>query len=912
MHRLTLRAWLALLLIASLSLPAVTWAQEEDDTNDDEPKRVKVLGSRISRIDIEGPSPVIRITREDLDASGFSTVGDALRNLPQNNGSTLSPEGAGNSFTPALTSFNFRGLGNNNVLVLINGRRAAPYASPGFNGFQTIVDLNSMPSSAIESIEILKDGASALYGSDAVAGVIDIQLRKDFEGLTLQTSIGDTTDTDSFMRSAFFVLGTSSAKTSLVVTADWFKRNAIADRDRDFSSTTDQSSTGRDIGGRNWSSSRPYPARAAIPDPDDPNFGAWRTFPAPTADPTLDGLVPLDPANFVGTYNYLQDTWMLPEVENYGFYTHGTYQFTNTLEGFLEVSLRRNQVIQRAAPTPLVSTSEQGDAPGGGLILPAVNPFNPWGTSRTDGNTPQDVTVFNWRMVGTGFRQPDIIADTPRMLMGLRGEIGFDWEWEAGLLFTSNEVSDKAPGYVSDFLVQQALQGVDLNQDGEITRDEYANPFGPSSDEIIDFMSGSAPVRDYFEIVSFDFEANGDLFEVPAGVVGLAAGMEYREEVLDASSNLLRDSRNLSGGGESTPIEGDRDVLAIFAETYVPVLPNLDLQLALRYEDYSDFGNTTKPKIGVAYRPIEELLLRASYSESFTAPNLAFLYSGPSTSFSNQQIPDPKRPNDTQSQIKGIGGGNPLLQPEETNSFYAGFVFEPGEDLFGGVLDGFAVNFDYFLFERENLLTRPSHTFVVQNEDSLPQLFPDGSVTVVRDPPLPGETVGRINFITIPWVNGATQEYEGVDFGISYEKETEDLGRFTANLEATYMMRWEQGGTDFAGTYLLPEWRGVISLGWRRGDWAANLYTTYIGPHDENFIGFGPPTFDTVLEDINEEWNFNPQVAYSGFGDITITLGVRDVLDSDPPVSLSDDKAYVDGMYTGEGRFWYLRVRKDF
>ena len=227
-------ALLALILGASASPLAFGQPAAGTQTDDDETvdmQRFEVTGSRIKRIDMETPQPVVAITRRDFEATGFSTVGDALRALPMVSGQSLTSIDGGTSFTPGTSSINLRGLGNNNTLVLINGRRAAPYGSPGFNGFQVVFDFNSIPTAAIESMEVLKDGASAIYGSDAVAGVVDIRLRKDYQGLNTEVTFGNSFGTDSFEKGAFAIYGTSSGRTSIVTTIDWTERNAIFARD---------------------------------------------------------------------------------------------------------------------------------------------------------------------------------------------------------------------------------------------------------------------------------------------------------------------------------------------------------------------------------------------------------------------------------------------------------------------------------------------------------------------------------------------------------------------------------------------------------------------------------------------------------------------------------------------------------
>ncbi|MFO7723962.1 MAG: TonB-dependent receptor plug domain-containing protein, partial [Oceanipulchritudo sp.] len=218
------KKWLGLssAALAAFSLPAV--AQDADDDDLEEVEGFTVVGSRISRADLETVSPVINLDRESLEETGFTTAGDAIRALPIVSGQNLTSIDAGTSFTPGVSSVNLRGLGNNNTLALINGRRVAPFATPGFNGFQNVVDLSTIPTAALESIQILKDGASAVYGSDAVAGVISVNLAKSYDGLTSEISLGNTIDSDSFEWKATVIGGAQSGKASLVYVVDFSER----------------------------------------------------------------------------------------------------------------------------------------------------------------------------------------------------------------------------------------------------------------------------------------------------------------------------------------------------------------------------------------------------------------------------------------------------------------------------------------------------------------------------------------------------------------------------------------------------------------------------------------------------------------------------------------------------------------
>lgn len=880
---------------------------DEDDDGLEEVQGFTVVGSNIQRLDVETVSPVINITRESLDATGFSTAGDAIRALPIVSGQSLVSTDAGTSFTPGVSSVNLRGLGNNNTLALLNGRRIVPFASPGFNGFQTVVNINSIPSAAIESIQILKDGASAIYGSDAVAGVLAVNLTKEYDGLTTEVSIGNTLDTDSFEWELFAIGGATSGRASIVYTVNYRERNPLFSREIDWVKNADGSSVGAfdQRSSANISANvRSLDPTAYLIDPDgDAEDPANQRFPSGRA--SLAGL-PL--ANAFGAlagpdttfgvadfedgnkfYNYQEVTGFFPEERNYGFYTRLSYAISDTLDAYLETSFNRVESLIEAAPTPLFNFTNVGDGPGGIVVMPATNPYNPFGV---------DLTDFRWRMIEVGNRQNDIQNDTGRIVAGLSGDLPIDtWTFDSGILFTEGEITNLNGRTVYDNRTQEALNGVTI--DGELF---YANPFGRNHPEVLDYISGNNPTVDSFELWSWDFKAQGDVVDLgDLGVVKAAVGAEYRFEELRSVRTNDNVSGNIVGGAESSSVFGDRNIKSIFAELSVPLTEMAEVQIAGRYEDYSDFGDTSKPKIGFKVQPVDGLLLRAAWGQSFRAPDLPFLFSSGSVSFTANQINDPLREDDDDQQIKTLGGGNPNLTPEETDSFYLGAVVDFGQ--FADAIDGLVLEVDLWRFEQDNVISRLGAQQIVTNAGD-----PFWDQFITRLPPGPGESVGVIQSVSTSWQNLDKQETAGVDVAISYTMNTDDMGEFRFKVETTYVDTFEfidSFGTvnEFAGTWTQPKWRGNGTVAWTYGDWAASLFISYIGEYDRLFI----PS-DTV----KAYWRFNPQVAFSGLYDTTITLGVRNVFNEEPPVDHAEATTRNAGVHNLEPRFFYMRVQKDW
>lgn len=877
--RFGLVASLGLATLAAQTAPAPASTSTSSTTTQEAQKleRFEVTGSRIKRIDTETPQPVVRITDLEFKATGFSTLGDAIRAMPAISGQSLVSIDGGTSFTPGVSGFNLRGLGANNTLVLINGRRAAPYASAGFNGFQTVFDFNSIPTAAIDSLEILKDGASAIYGSDAVAGVVNINLKKNYTGLTTELSVGNTLETDSLEKTAFLIMGSQVGKVAIVTTFDYKHRNSVYGRDLDYTDESD----GTPYGGVDQrSTSGPIGAVRGLT--DRTRFPAGTAyFAAPTANPTLAGATPGIPL-----YNFQAEAGFMPEEESTGFYTRGVYDFVPNLSGFVEASFRRNHVIIDAAASPYVTSQEIGDSSTGTGVFPRTNPYNPFG---------QDILDLRYRFTEMGQRVQDVTADTVRLVAGLEGKLSDTWSWDGAILHSKNTVEQMSRNSTSDRLVQNALNGVVLNG-----RTYYLNPFGPNPRELVDYLRITNPNHDEFQVRSADVGASGPIFQLPAGEVGLAVGAEVRTEKFENIGTQLNRDGQIVGGSTGSDVVGDRRLYSYYAEFNVPIIKQIELQLAARHEEYSDFGETTKPKAAIVFRPIPEVLLRASYGESFLAPNLAFLHTSQSVSFTSNTLADPLRPNDPRTQIRTIGGGNPGLQPEETTVKYGGVVLQPFARKTGSLFRELSFSADYFKFEQENLINRLTAQQIFNNLAAFGHL-------VTRNPPLAGETVGTISSVSATWQNLSRGEYEGFDFNVRWILPRNEWGEFRGEISATYLRNLEFTSAtgvlvDYDGEYSYPHLRSNLTLAWKKKDWAASVYINHIGNYNDN-LG---------IAHISDQYVVNPQVAYKGFWNSTITLGARNVLDKAPPRDLSDSKLVNENTNYVEPIFVYVRWSKEW
>jgi iron complex outermembrane receptor protein len=849
----------------------------------------EVTGSRIRRVDSEGPLPIVQLSRSEFDGTGYTTAADFLRDLPFNAGGNIDPQRT-STFATGATTANLRGLGSRNTLVLINGRRIAGYGLPGGNGFSTVFDLSAIPTAAIEAIELLKDGASAIYGSDAVAGVINIKTRKNFSGLNTELFLGNTTDTDSLERRLGLTFGATTEKTELVVVADYSSRNALKQADREVAANADS----RRFGGRDNRSSAGFPGRVTVP-----GLGTV-TYNAPTTTPTVAGAVPYN--GFVHSYNFSPITDNIPTRDAYGAYVWAKHQMTDNLYAFTELMTRTNKSLIEVAAVPVFGQNEQGSSAAGQMLFPATNPFNPFGVNIAG-------SALAFRLTELGPRSTDIQSDATRFLAGLGGNLNANWTWEAAVMHSENKTSQANFNQGFDRLIQNALNGIVGPQTG---RQLWLNPFGPNDPELLRYLNSNYNRLSSFKTRIGDLNVSGKLLDLPAGDLGFAAGVETRTEKLVSWRSLDEQTGQVTGGSEGFNTFADRKVQSAYAELSAPLFTGAEIQLAGRFEDYSDFGKTTKPKVALSFRPTPWLLLRGSFSQSFKAPDLAQLYNGGTVSFTAGNVVDPRRPTDPARQLKIVTVGNPALQPEETDTFYVGFVFEPGKKLFNGALEGFSMTVDFFNFDGTDVIAQFGGTVILNNE----LVSPIFGNRVVRAVPTAADIAaglpGALINVNDSFQNVSTQTYKGVDVGARYEWRTQNLGRFAITADVTYTDSIDFGGVEFIDSFTYPRFRANARLSWSKGDWAASVYANHIAGYDDVAFATASLGGNGLLNRIQEWTVVNPQISYRGFHKYLVTLGARNVFDNQPEQSYGASEGYDNLTHNAEGRFVYLRISRDW
>src|SRR5438309_5134105 len=830
-------------------------------------ERVIVTGSNIPTSEETGPVPVDTYRTEDIQKLGVMNQTDLLSKLPIEAGGTINQNianGGDGSIIP-----NLRGLLPKETLVLVDGKRVAPNA----NGVG--VDINLIPFPMIDRIEILKDGASAIYGSDAIAGVFNIILKHKFRGLEIGGTVGNTSlvaSNDARETEAWLIAGTGDDKTDILVIADGYSRDAIFSRDRNLTSNAQAIPFG---GGDGRSSNSPgkivtvngtfilLPNIAAPTPHSAPNaLTSSQYIPRP-----FDGHNgPIYNSDFFA-YNFAALTPAIPNADRQSFYGSFTRDLCDKyLTVFADFKYTRSFFNAEAAPTPFspdpFHTAQGIGFSPTGISVPISNAFNPFTVGDT---TLPTGTPFAGLPVTTGVKYralefgPRVSPTTKHDMLfdfGLKGELGEfgdyfkTWNWEVGFRYSRDEAINLSEGVVSAPGLREAL----LDTDPATAFDPFLNFNG------VQRQTQAARSRVYvtlhdtaeFETPGAYYTLNGDLFQLPAGPISFAVGGEYRGERFRDDPDSLNTTFNTIGSTDLEASKVNRDVWGFYQEVRIPVTSptwnfpgaySLEFDLAEREEWFSQntaatsvIGaghsqfDTQRPKFSVRWQPIDqELTLRASYSEGFHAPQLFEI--SPASTQSFPAVTDPFS-NFTDVQVEERQIGNPNLQPEVAYEWSYGLVYSPKW------LKGLTVSADWWHIDMRSISSILGAQFII--EHNIPGLVtrnapPPGA------PPAPngGPDLGAATLIIDPNANLAGAVLEGLDYEVIYILDTSifghgDWGQFTYTLNGTWLSRFELQvnpeqkpfgingefvPTGFALTSSLPRNRAFASL-------------FYHGPHD--------------------------------------------------------------------------------
>ena len=806
-----------------------------------EAERVVVTGSNIPTAEEVGLNPVDTYRPEDIQKLGARNTTDLLTKLPQEMGSTITQNANGVAGGDGSVIPNLRGLLPKETLVLIDGKRAAIIgsgggvaagATPGLAG----VDINLIPFPMIDHIDILKDGASAIYGSDAVTGVFNIFLKHKFRGLEIGGSIGNTnlgSSNDARELETWMIAGTGDDKTDIVIIADAYDRAAILGRDRDITSNANQLAWG----GFDFRSGD-LPGRVNVianPTTGERNFYQLlpgittptpHSFPNVTADPQYINIfgpaVPKGlryPDGNFQFYNWAAVTATIPAADRQSLYGSFTRDICDKyLTAFADFKYTRSFVDAAGAATgfsPDPFKKPNGDAfSPDGISVPIANPFNPFTVADAtlpDG-TPVTTGVHFLGIRDTGGTTSKVTFRDMLFDAGLRGQMGEfgdyfkNWNWELGFRYSRNEEETLIGGVVSETGLRDAL----LDTDPATAFNPFLGYRGRNTEAAISRVYVTVDNTGHFELPLAYFHLDGDLFNLPAGPVSFAAGLEYRGERWMTNPDPEVSSFDAIGTTNFQASKVNRDVWSTYQEVRIPVtspawqLPgaySLEFDIAEREEwfsqntsattatsvlpeEHSQF-NAQKPKFSVRWQPLEPewmgtLTLRGSYSEAFHAPTLPDLTPAGTELFLPvpQFLHDPTGKDTPGTTIRVILTGNPLLKPEVAYEWSYGAVYSPKW------IRSLTLSADFWHIDLRSIAALAGAQFIVNHEKSFPQ-------DVNRDP-----TTGALTSVTSPNLNLTGAVLEGLDYEAIYILDSSsfghgDFGRFTFTLNGTYLSRFE-------------------------------------------------------------------------------------------------------------------------
>ena len=853
-------------LCASLGwvLAPTAWSQETSL------ERVVITGSRIPRADAETALPVQIISREQIERSGAFSVEELLSRISANFGGFNEAMGIGNADQPGYSGASLRGFGARATLVLLNGRRLANYAFSGEGGIG--VDLHAIPMAAIDRIEVLKDGASAIYGSDAIAGVINFITRRDFRGAEVDVTRAYAQAGGGARERETLTLGggdTAEDGFNVFAVIDHRRQHALASRQRAFAATSYRPELGLD------NTTLPsFPANVVV---------SRGVFVNPAAPACTEFTVF---AQGGCLYDYVRQIDLLPPSDNLSLLTRGALALPDQSEAYAELQWSRQQTRFAASATP-VGRFLPGGQP---LVIPEGSPFYPTGLGLTG-----DIVNPRYRTVPLGPRLTDIATDQWRALMGWRGAAA-GWDIDTALArSTGRSTSDHVSGSVD------AVKLADAFATGLI------NPFGDSGPQGNALLAStqtrgrSREARGTTD--SVDLRASRDIAQLSAGQVTLGVGVEARREILDDRATELNDL--VVGGTFLRPKTGARQAQALNAELVLPLAPKLEAQLALRTDRYSDFGTHTSPKVALRWQPERWLLFRASAGTGFRAPSLPELYSAQTSFAGPGQPPDPKRCPVTQLDedcfpvVPVLSGGNPALQPERSRQASIGLVFEP--------IAGASIGIDWWRLSLRNTIGSLADEVILSGDDRF-----EGR-NILRGPVDPAfpNLPGPITQLIEINENVGRQTAAGIDVDLRYRLAAGAAGRFTLELSGSYLaeQRIFNGSIDqqLVGRYPGgPRWQHALTLGWERAQWSATVVQTWrSGYVDAN------PRADGAVRSVVPYHVWDAQLGYREAAGWTLAVGVKNLFDRDPPFTNQGDsfqQGYDPSYADPRGRVWYARA----
>ncbi len=917
-------------MTAAFAAPAV-YAAEEDGV-----ERIEVTGSRIKRVDVEGANPVTVIDRGQMEDLGITDVGELIQKLPAMNGGVVTT--TTNNGGSGAVQVNLRGLGAVRTLVLINGKRTVDGGD-----FQTI------PASMIKRVEILKDGASAVYGADAVAGVVNIITRNDFDGVEINVQRKDWTEITD---------GAANDSVSLIAGKEFDAGNIVfgAEYNRQEGATQGQ-----------YEGVRHFQEPLLVTDVDnfekngitDDNTIFWGSSRIPegrfqpngmadqVVDPSLTGCntSPVISTNCFRDagddfYNYSPVNYLQTPFERINVFTEGNFEISDNVRFDSAIRLSNRSSVQRLAPMPYDSRFDPGanvfDADGNAMQgISKDNYYNPFGVDVTD--VRRRVTESN--------REFTQDVTNVQATAGFSGNFADVWEWDATYNWGYRTRTDVDKGQFVAANIANALGASFLDDDGIVkcgTKGAVIdgcvpmNMFGEGniSQEALDYVE--ADLTDTYntrqDVLTLSL-TNSELFELPAGFVGMSVGYEYRDEQYTYSPDSGK-AKGAVSGNKGAGTDGGYRVNSLFGEFVVPILADLpaaellEANIGIRYDEFSSFGGNTSIQGSLKYMPISSLLVRATAGNVFRAPSVDELFSSPSDDF--DQAFDPCNTDNygalsadgqarcqasgvpaggyeqTDTQVRGRSGGNPDLQPEEGDTFTAGVAWSPE------FLEGFSLTLDYWDIK----LTKGIDGLGAQATMDL--CYEEGIDEACSQ--INRMAGGNIDTINTTNLNLADEKATGLDTEIAYNFES-SIGDWRTSLNWTHLLEREKTPYDGADVIELngridtstartvyPTDKANFFLNWTLEDISVTYGAEYISSIESPYSFF--PEQDQHIE---SQLYHDLTGSYSFVTNTKLTLGINNITDEKAPyLDLGFNASTIPETYRVNGRGYFVRLTQKF
>ncbi|UDB89249.1 TonB-dependent receptor [Xanthomonas citri pv. mangiferaeindicae] len=942
-----LRDAVVLALVVGVGGTGTAIAQEAGTTNLD---KIEVTGSRIKRADIETSQPVFSMSRQQIESQGLTSIGDVIQNI-SSGGSALNSNV--NNGGNGETRVNLRNLGSNRTLVLVNGRRWV-----GGTGLGGAVDLNTIPTAAVERIEVLKDGASTIYGSDAIAGVVNIILRQNFDGAEANAYYGQYDKGDGSRESYDFTIGSTGERWHATLGVGYVKEEPVWAGDREISAVpvfgavagTGNSTTipgGRfGIFGQTGTSAN-----------GTPTFGATRFNGTPGFSITNNGGTTSRNYTAADSYNFAPANYLVTPQERKSVFADAGLSITDNVRFKTTVTYNERESSQILAPMPIVLGRSAPGTNGADIVISANNIYN---------NTGRNIDYIQYRAEETGGR----IFTQNVKTFGFSGAFEGDFEvgqrffnWEAGMFYGKNDQTDRTTGLFNISALRNALGpsfvdaggvarcGTAANTiDGCVPMDMLHGP-GSLTPEMLNYAGFNAHDLYGYEQKTYFGNIGGELFDLQGGALAFSLGAEHREESGFDDPDALINSGDTTGNAR-TATNGGYKLDEAYIEFAVPLLADLpgaqllDFSLATRYSDYSNFGDTTNSKFGFRWKPITDLMIRGNWSQGFRAPSISELFQGVSDTFEDVRDPcagsfsdgsvNATRPGScgavpayaqANPQVRTATGGNPNLQPETSTSKTLGFVYSPDW------VTGLDISLDWWNIEIEDAIDTQTvqetldscYLAGIANACSLIQREPTGEVS---------------NLLAVP-NNIAKIEAEGYDLTVGYRLPDTAWGSFSVVWDSTYMSKFvvekplqdpeTRVGLYRGGSARDNNWRirSNLMLNWELGDVGGSASMRYYSSQVENCTGANvstPANVALLCSDPNRVTsagaaprNHVPSVTYTDLAaywkapwNARVTIGVNNAFDRDPPQSATAFANSFDSQYEIPGRFYYMRYTQKF